>query len=49
TGKWVWSVEEARSKIETRRRQYSESRPHTARGWRTPQEFALATALQADE
>ncbi|MCJ2028523.1 transposase, partial [Methylobacterium sp. J-043] len=37
------------SKIETWRRHYNESRPHTALGWRTPQEFALAAALQAAE
>ena len=46
---WFLSLADARSKIETWRRQYNESRPHTALGWRTPQEFALAAALQAAE
>ena len=43
------SLADARSKIETWRRHYNESRPHTALGWRTPQEFALAAAIQAAE
>jgi putative transposase len=38
---------DAPGKIETLRRQYTESRPHTALGWLTPQEFALAAAQQA--
>ena len=46
---WFLSLADARSKIETWRRHYDESRPHTALGWRTPQEFALAAALQAAE
>ncbi len=46
---WFLSLADARSKIETWRRQYNESRPHTALGWLTPQEFALAAALQAAE
>ncbi len=43
------SLADARSKIETWRRHDNESRPHTALGWRTPQEFALAAALQPAE
>jgi len=43
------SLADARSKIEAWRRHYNESRPHTALGWRTPQEFALAAALEAAE
>ncbi|WP_428833828.1 IS3 family transposase [Methylorubrum populi] len=46
---WFLSLADARSKIKTWRRHYNESRPHTALGWRTPQEFALAAALQAAE
>ena len=46
---WFLSLADARSKIETWRRYYNESRPHTALGWRTPQECALAAALQAAE
>jgi putative transposase len=46
---WFLSLADARSKIEAWRRHYNESRPHTALGWRTPQEFALAAALQAAE
>jgi putative transposase len=43
------SLANARAKIEAWRRQYNESRPHTALGWRTPQEFALAAAREAAE
>jgi hypothetical protein len=46
---WFLSLADARSKIETWRRQYNESRPHTALGWLTPQEFALAAAQQVAE
>lgn len=46
---WFLSLADARSKIETRRRQYNESRPHTALGWLTPQEFALLAAEKAAE
>jgi putative transposase len=41
---WFLSLADARSKIEGWRRQYNVSRPHTALGWQTPQEFALAVA-----
>lgn len=41
------SLADARSKIETRRRQHNESRPITVLGWRTPQKFALAAVEQA--
>jgi len=40
---------DARSKIETWRRYYNESRRHTALGWRTPEEFTSAAAQQAAE
>jgi putative transposase len=43
------SLADAKSKIEAWRRQYNESRPHTALGWLTPQEFALAAAQQVAE
>lgn len=46
---WFLSLADARSKIETWRRQYNESRPHTALGWLTPQEFALEAARKAAE
>ncbi len=46
---WFLSLADAKSKIETWRRQYNESRPHTALGWLTPQEFALAAAQQSAE
>ena len=46
---WFLSLADAKSKIEAWRRQYNESRPHTALGWLTPQEFALAAAQQAAE
>jgi putative transposase len=40
---------DAKSEIETWRRQYNESHPHTALGWQIPQEFALAAAQQLAE
>ena len=46
---WFLSLADARGKIEAWRRQYNESRPHTALGWRTPQEFALAASREAAE
>jgi putative transposase len=46
---WFLSLADARSKIETWRRHYNESRPHTALGWMTPREFALAAGAQAAE
>lgn len=44
---WFLSLADARAQIEAWRRQYNESRPHTALGWLTPQEFALAAARMA--
>ena len=46
---WFLSLADAKSKIEAWRRHYNESRPHTALGWLTPQEFARAAARQAAE
>jgi putative transposase len=46
---WFLSLADAKAKIEAWRRQYNESRPHTALGWLTPQEFALAAAQKAAE
>jgi len=46
---WFLSLADAKAKIEAWRRQYNESRPHTALGWLTPQEFALAAAQMATE
>jgi len=46
---WFLSLADARSKIEAWRRHYNESRPHTALGWMTPREFALAAGAQAAE
>ncbi len=39
---WFLSMEDARSKIETWRKDYNEFRPHSALGNKTPKEFALA-------
>jgi putative transposase len=44
---WFLSLADARSKIEAWRRHYNESRPHTALGWMTPREFALAAGAKA--
>lgn len=46
---WFLSLADARIKIEAWRRQYNESRPHTALGWLTPREFALVAARKAAE
>jgi len=46
---WFLSLADARAKIEAWRRQYNESRPHTALGWLTPQEYAFAAARKAAE
>ena len=46
---WFLSLGDARSKIEAWRHQYNESRPHTALGWLTLQEFASAAAQKAAE
>ena len=46
---WFLSLADAKAKIEAWRRQYNESRPHTALGWLTPQEFALVAAQMAAE
>ena len=46
---WFLSLADAKSKIEAWRRHYNESRPHTALGWLTPQEFATTAARQAAE
>ncbi|AIQ91361.1 Integrase catalytic region [Methylobacterium oryzae CBMB20] len=46
---WFLSLADPRSKFETWRRQYNETHPHIVLGWRTPQEFALAAALQDAE
>ena len=41
---WFLSVEDARAKIEAWRQDYNASRPHSALGHLTPQEFAAQTA-----
>ena len=41
---WFLSVEDARTKIEAWRRDYNASRPHSALGHLTPQEFAARMA-----
>ena len=44
-----YSLREAQVVIGAWKDHYNESRPHTALGWRTPQEFALAAARKAAE
>ena len=46
---WFLSLTDAKAKIEAWRRHYNESRPHTALGWLTPHEFALAAVQRAAE
>jgi len=42
---WFLSLADARSKIEAWRRDYNESRPHTALGWMTPAEYAASAGV----
>ena len=44
---WFLSLEDARTKIEAWRRDYNASRPHSALGHLTPQEFAARAAQKA--
>jgi putative transposase len=42
---WFLSLPDARAKIEAWRRDYNESRPHTALGWLTPVEYAASAGV----
>ena len=42
---WFLSLEDARQKVETRRRYYNGERPHGLPQSLSPQEFVLANAL----
>jgi putative transposase len=42
---WFASLADARAKIEAWRRDYNESRPHTALGWPTPAEPAASAGI----
>jgi putative transposase len=42
---WFLSLDDARAKIEAWRRDYNESRPHTALGWLTPNEYAASAGV----
>ena len=42
---WFLSLADARIKIEAWRRDYNESRPHTALGWLTPAEYAASAGV----
>gem|GEM_PF-166219 len=42
---WCLSLADARAKIEAWRRDYNESRPHTALGWLTPVEYAASAGV----
>ena len=44
---WFLSLADARTKVEVWRRDYNESRPHTALGWLTPAEYAAVAAAKA--
>jgi len=44
---WFTSLPDARQKIEEWRRDYNQRRPHSALGYRTPEEFAQATAASS--
>lgn len=43
---WFLSIEDARAKIEVWRRDYNESRPHSALDWMRPAQFARRCRLQ---
>ncbi|WP_420822354.1 IS3 family transposase [Sphingomonas aracearum] len=45
---WFLSLADARAKIEAWRRDYNESRPHTALGWLTPAEYAASAGVDPD-
>jgi len=42
---WFLSLADARSRIDTWRRDYNECRPHTSLGWLTPAEFASSAGV----
>ena len=44
---WFLTLQEAREKIEAWRRDYNQARPHSALGYRTPEEFAARAARGA--
>jgi hypothetical protein len=41
---WFYSLAEARATIEAWRQDYNQCRPHSALGYRTPEEFAKTSA-----
>ena len=43
---WFLTLQEAREKIEAWRRDYNQARPHSALGYRTPEEFAAQAAAR---
>lgn len=43
---WFGDLEEAREEIETWRQDYNQQRPHSALGYRTPEEFAAQIAAR---
>ncbi len=45
---WFLSLADARSRTEGWRHFYNEERPHSAPGWKTPEEFALKHGSQAN-
>lgn len=45
---WFLSLDDAKAKITAWRREYNESRPHSALDWATPAEFARGTRQQAE-
>ena len=45
---WFMALSDAKEIIEAWRREYNESRPHRARGERTPNEFASQVAPRRD-
>lgn len=45
---WFLSLDDAKAKIAAWRREYNESRPHSALDWATPAEYARRTRQQAE-
>lgn len=46
---WFYSLDDARRKIETWRREYNEENPHSSLGFQTPKEFARSSGFMLTE
>ncbi|MDR1397650.1 MAG: transposase, partial [Desulfarculales bacterium] len=46
---WFLTLEDAKAKIETWRKEYNESRPHMSLGYMTPQEYSMVMSKTRPE